>query len=170
MIVITPNGQRTKMKMNRLYLILAVLILMSSCTQNKHTEIKGWSLVYKNDLNGAKISGDKEKLRKALESGCEVRVSWAFKLSNNQEIMHVTEAAFLSVYFDEVFAQTESIVRQIPEREGPIINLDTLDNRKWYSIIGTTGEMRSTFSGTQKNNIRKVEASWFINEKNCLTN
>ena len=156
--------------MNKNLVILLTIFLISSCNQNQKTETKGWQLIYQNDNSGNDITGNKTKLRVAIESGCKVRVGWSVKLKNNKEIKHLTDAYFISIHNNEIFAQVESIMRQIPESHHPIINLDTLDNRKWYAIIATTGEMRSVFSGIQKNRIRRIGSSWYINENNCSIN
>lgn len=155
--------------MNKILIILILLTLLISCNKKQESDLSGWQLVYVNNGQGDKVIGDKEKLKKAIEQGCQVRVAWAINLSDSTKIKHLTDAAFLSIHRNEVFAQTESIVRQIPQRNKPIIDLDTLNNKKWYSIVGTTGEMRSTFSGTQSNRVRTVNVSWYINGNNCLT-
>jgi len=136
----------------------------------KQENTGGWYLVYENNSAGKKVTGSKDDLKKAIDQGCPVRLAWTVNLSDSSQIRHLTDASFLSVHVDEVFAQVEEIVRQIPQRKKPMINLDTLHNLKWHAIIGTTGEMRSTFSGTESNRVKKVQVKWYINDKDCPLN
>ncbi len=122
---------------------------------NGDVQESGWRLVYSNDENGNTLEGSKADLISAIRSGKPVRVYTA-----GRRIEHASDALFLSVFDEEVFAQTIAIESQRPATD-PIRIEFREPGVKWRSIVGTNGFVTAFMDGKEPN-IRRGATRWFV--------
>lgn len=160
------------MKKNQIWVLVLAFsisgyfIAQTQATQSSvQTIVKDlpWRLVYAHDAQGKPKKGDKQHLINAIRQGYPVRVGWGAQWSRKGKVMkveHVTDAKFLSVYENEVFAQIEPIIRQRPFVAEPGVQLDSLQLRTWRAVFGTTGVVRSVGRGFKGSRDRR-SVYWF---------
>lgn len=126
--------------MTKHYLVLILVTFFIAGCNSTPLQRVDWQVVYHHDKNGEVIQGDKQTLIDAVKEGRPVRI--VFPINDN--FIHVMDAGFLTFSNGEVLAQTQGIIRQIPERpEYKRIALDAAEQSKWHAIFSTTGEIRS---------------------------
>ncbi|MHA7870826.1 MAG: hypothetical protein ACX939_00600 [Hyphococcus sp.] len=97
------------------------------------------------------IYGSKEALADVVERGEPIRIGWELDFDDNGEpdILHWTDASYLSVWEGEVYAQVQAIHRQRPVRgEGDMVLPDAFS--EWRASLGTTGRVDGAFSNGEK--------------------
>ena len=126
----------------------------------------GWQLVYAVDSVGQRSFGEKERLLTAVRSGQPVRVgfgvSWRLADGTPGGVEHVADAAFVSIYRDEVFAQLAPIMGQTPAAREPTISFRTQETGLWYALLDTTGRLQGYFAGGAKPQITRVATYWYV--------
>lgn len=118
--------------MNRF--LFLTLLLLCSC-QPSEAPIAGWQKVFKNDVNGKVLFGEKSKLIDAVRLGYPVRIGWG-----SNRIEHVADADFLTIFEGkEVFAQIKTIIGQQPQVDGDSLKIRFRMQNNWTKISGTNG-------------------------------
>lgn len=108
-------------------------------------------LFYATGFDGEAIGGSKADLVAAVERGEPIRIGWELDFGDNgdADILHWTDAAYLSVWEGEVYTQVQAIHRQRPVRgEGDMVLPDEFI--EWRASLGTTGRVDGAFSNGQK--------------------
>lgn len=121
--------------------------------QAQTTIQSAYKVIYEADKDGNRISGDLKELIVLVRSGNPIRVGWEMELLNPTDqslyvLEHWSDAGFISIHQDHVFAQIPSIYGQGSSAVQPEFNQDPsmfLVNNKphgWVAIVGTTGVLR----------------------------
>ncbi len=137
------------MKIHFLYLI-TLLLSVSVFGQNKY------SIIYEADTNGKMISGNMNDLKVAIQNGNPIRVGWTLKLQNDKgetkELEHWTDAKFLTIIDNNIYAQIHSIYQQMTDFNDPSGASKFVDNQPdgWVAIISTSGIMRQKYADILK--------------------
>ena len=116
-----------------------------------------WRLVYEHDAEGKKVSGNKATLKEAIRNGKPVRVYFG-----GGRVEHASDAYFLTIFQEEVFAQIEEIHSQHPSTE-PLGVFFREPGQRWRAIIGTNGQFAALMDGGEPRT-RSSVARWFIEE------
>ncbi len=74
-----------------------------------------------------------------MDQGLPLRIVWVIR----EDFIHTMDAGFTTIWGDELFAQIDGIVRQIPRGENQTIDLDAVEQSHWHGLFGTTGEVRN---------------------------
>ena len=96
--------------------ILASIGLFGQNIENQKVE-DGWSLVYANNENGNRVSGDLGKLISAIRNGEPIRLGWTVEHPTDKSVKveHFADAKFITILSDStVFAQIEPIIGKRP--------------------------------------------------------
>lgn len=118
-----------------------------------------WQLVYSHDKTGKVIQGEKQKLINFVKKGHPVRIVWPIR----DNFMHMMDAGFITLMNGEVFAQVNSIIRQIPDKETrQFILLDAEKQSEWHAILSTTGEIRHFQTLNKKLNRSHFALEWYV--------
>lgn len=147
---------------------LIFFILFFFCTSLLYSQ--SWSLVYYNDKDGKRLEGNIEDLKKAVQSGKEIRIGWSSQHPEIKKIRveHVTDAAFLTIQSDSIIhAQIRPITGQTPDFGSGTITLK--ENLEWLFIGGTNGKMdrmmRNAITGEIFSHVlEQKEFKWFVKE------
>ncbi len=116
------------------------------------------------NADGTVQAGSKTALQQAVMQGQSLRVGW--RLDDQQGkpvIIHWADAGFISLFEGEVFAQIQSIHRQVPQRGHAQIHLSS-ELQHWTGLIGTNGVLVNRMDNRAQTGERKVKSWW------CLTN
>lgn len=139
--------------MSRVCIVFLLIFLLSACFPSYPTT---WQLVYHHDKSGRSLEGSKAQLIKAVKQGKSVRIVWKIR----ENFIHVHDAGFLTIIDEELFAQSDAIIRQIPEKTD--IALDAENQSHWHAIFSTTGKVRTFQSLEKKLHDYNFEISWFV--------
>jgi len=140
-------------------MILFLMVSIAGCMSSPVPKHQRWQLVYAHDKDGNSVEGNKAELIKLVESGHPVRIFWPIRTG----FAHALDANFLTISGGEVFAQSDNIIRQIPERPSyKRIALDASEQSKWHAIFSTTGELRSFQSKEKKLASHQFPLHWFV--------
>ncbi len=92
-------------------------------------------------------SGSKPELIAAVDRGEQIRLGWELDFDGDgaRDIAHWSDAAFLTVFEDEVFAQVDAIHAQRPVRGSKSVALPT-EFAEWRGMLSTTGALSGAFS------------------------
>ncbi len=143
------------------YYLFATVLLLGACASIDHRPVVDWQLLFHHNAQGQTISGNKQQLIEAVESGRPIRVVWPIR----EDFIHVADAGFLTIMNGEVFAQLDGIIRQIPDRETRrSIALDAENQSQWHAIVATTGELQAFQSSEGQLNQRQFEYKWYALE------
>ncbi|MEO1483323.1 MAG: hypothetical protein AAFU77_14545 [Myxococcota bacterium] len=134
-------------------LVLALCACGTTAPQGPPTG--SWALVFENDADGGTVAGSKAALIDAVERGVPVRV-----MTLGRRITHVADAAFLSIFEGEVFAQLAAIESQRPSVDPPRIGFREPGVR-WRVIVGTNGAVSALMDGGEPND-RTGATRWFV--------
>ncbi len=141
----------------KIFYLLALISLLGGCATTGQQQLD-WQLMLHHDAQGQTISGSKQQLITAVESGRPIRIVWPLR----EDFIHVADAGFLTVMNGEVFAQFDGIIRQIPDRETRrSIALDAENQSQWHAIVGTTGALQAFQSSQGQLNSRQFEYKWY---------
>ncbi len=144
-----------------LYFIL--LCILISCQSSTPTT-SGWQLVYKNDVDGKALFGDKTQLVDAVRLGYPIRIGWG-----SSRIEHVATVDFLTIFNgEEVFAQIKPIVGQRPQVSGDSLKISFRTNNNWVKMAGTNGFSASLMTDYMQDTIvgggeRYTATTWYVN-------
>jgi len=116
--------------MKLVFLVLIGLISIPTLAGTELSSSSEWRMVFEQDKNGKKVSGDKLELVEAIRQGQDVRVYWRGRF-----VEHLANANFLTVIEGEVFAQITTIKGQKPTQKPPSVELR---ENEWTGIISTT--------------------------------
>ncbi|HZR05788.1 MAG TPA: hypothetical protein VFA61_08175 [Candidatus Udaeobacter sp.] len=96
--------------------VLASISLFGQSNENQKVE-GGWSLVYANNENGTRVSGDLGELISAVRNGEPIRIGWTIEHPTDKslKVEHFADAKFITILSNySVFAQIEPIIGQTP--------------------------------------------------------
>ena len=114
-----------------------------------------WELVYEHDESGNTVSGSREALVSAVQSGKQLRI-----YIGDRSFGHLADAGFLTVFEGEVFAQFSPIESQAPTTD-PLQILFREPGIEWRAIIGRNGFFTALMDGSEPN-VRTRGAKWFV--------
>lgn len=114
-----------------------------------------YKVVYEADRDGNRISGSLEELVSYVRNGNPIRVGWELgkKGPGLQFLEHWSDAGFITIHKEHVFAQISSIYGQgtsAPSIEVPFVSMMNAEPDGWVAIIGTTGSMGQKFKVDQE--------------------
>lgn len=139
-----------------------LLIAFFSCESSSKGQ-QGWQMVFQNNANGEVVFGDKSKLIDAVRLGYPVRLGWG-----GNSVEHVTDAAFLTIFEGEVFAQTNSIIGQAPRVDGDTVKIRFRTQNHWTKIAGTNGYSTGLMTNYMQDTIAgggtdgRASARWYV--------
>ncbi|MEP6763570.1 MAG: hypothetical protein ABJB66_04620 [Gemmatimonadaceae bacterium] len=149
-------------------LITAVLCVVAPHRLLAQQASPGWHLVYATDSTGARVSGDKATLLAAVRAGQPVRVGWStvIKLGGDttEMVESVAQAALLTIYRNEVFAQMPPIMDQkISDREAVVtLSGQGSEGPAWRNLLlDTTGHFRESRAIGRDHN-RSTAVYWYV--------
>lgn len=115
-------------------------------------------------FDGEIVGGSKQSLVNASQRGEPIRVGWNLDFDEDaaSDLSHWSDAALLSVFEGEVFAQVEAIHRQTPIRgEAEIVLTDNFS--VWHGLIGSNGVLQGRFAEREAVGRRNVHMLWCSN-------
>ncbi len=114
-------------------------------------------LIYAHSESGETLAGSKENLINAVRAGKHIRVYF-----RGRRVEHLSDAAFITVFGDEVFAQIRPIEAQNPSLDPPQIRFRH-PGIKWHAILSTTGEF-TAFTDGKEPNVRTQAVKWYVQD------
>jgi hypothetical protein len=146
--------------------IFASTGLFGQNKENQKVE-NGWTLVYANDENGNRVSGDLGKLLTAVRNGEPIRIGWTIEHLTNKslKVEHFADAKFITILSDStVFAQIDPIVGQTPSIKDKTVTLK--GNIEWSFSASSLGNNDSMNVNTKTGEIMdhkpfKCGIKWF---------
>jgi hypothetical protein len=133
--------------------VLASISLFGQNNENQKVE-DGWSLVYANNENGNRVSGDLGKLISAVRNGEPIRIGWTIEHPTDEslKVEHFADAKFITILSDStVFAQIEPIVGQTPSIKDKTVTLK--ENIEWSFSASSLGNNDSMNINTKTGEI-----------------
>lgn len=138
------------MKFLKLIVLLIYISNQFSFSQNDRYEDS--KIVYEADKNGKPISGNIEALLEHARNGKQLRVGWVLEFKNSETgkietIEHWSDAGFITIINNHIFAQINPIAQQSPKLSNPP-EIRLIDGKAngWVAIIGTTGVLEQHFT------------------------
>jgi hypothetical protein len=134
--------------------ILASISLFGEKKGNQQKVEDGWSLVYSNDENGNRVSGDLGKLISAIRNGEQIRIGWTIEDPTNKslKVEHSADAKFITILSDStVFAQIDPIIGQTPSVKDKTVTLK--ENIEWSFSASSLGNNDSMNINTKTGEI-----------------
>lgn len=103
------------------------------------------------ESDGRVSAGSKEALRSAASAGLPLRVGWSIDADRDRraDLAHWADAAFITEFEGEVFAQIAEIRRQTPRRGEAHVELSATPQR-WTGSLGSDGVLEGAFDGDEK--------------------
>lgn len=160
---------------NKLFLGFLMVLAFISCTQEENKNDKGtsvdeWKLVYKNDKDGNRVSGDRDVLLSYVRKGNPIRIGWASRRQSDttKAVEHMVDAQFLTIANgSHVFAQITPFLAQRPDLTSDTLSMTLLPiESNW--ILGTNGIISSVSIDHGKDSVWAsppklfgYELSWF---------
>lgn len=149
---------------------LAMLVQVSTGCMERPEPAEEWRLVYRNDLDGNAVAGNKDDLIAAVRAGLPIRVGFGGRSSRDttRSVEHVADVQFLTVLDgSEVFGQISQIIGQAPAREEDGLKIRFRSHNKWTMIAGTNGYFTGMMVDFVTDSVntpseRKNGASWFV--------
>jgi hypothetical protein len=113
--------------------------------------------------DGTVRAGSRAALIDAVRSGAPIRVGWSIDANQDgvPEVRHWADAAFLSEWQGEVFAQLDDIARQSP-RTGPVRIELPPGGHRWSGLLGTTGVLHGAFTDGSAPTDTRVDTTWCL--------
>jgi hypothetical protein len=136
---------------------LSILVSISLFGEKKGNQQKvedGWSLVYSNDENGNRVSGDLGKLISAIRNGEQIRIGWTIEdpTDKSLKVEHSADAKFITILSDStVFAQIDPIIGQTPIVKDKTVTLK--ENIEWSFSASSLGNNDSMNINTKTGEI-----------------
>ena len=112
--------------------------------------------------DGSASRGSKDRLRDAVRDGLPIRVNWT--LGPHGELSHWADAAFISVFEGEVFAQIHDIARQAPQ-SGKARILMPPGRERWTGLLGTNGMLEGHFDDGSDPTSTRVRTTWCVDSR-----
>lgn len=141
------------------YVCLVLTLMIFGCNTQVKNSNSQWRLVYNHDKQGNKISGDKQKLITLIKNGHPVRIVWPIR----ENFHHMMDAGFITIMNEDVFAQANPIIRQIPDKKTRnTIYLDAEQQSQWRAIFSTSGELSHFQSIDKKMHQSRFGLKWFV--------
>ncbi len=136
-------------------IVVLVLLAIVSINLSVAQENGLYKVIYEADRDGNRISGSLEELVAYVRSGNPIRVGWELgkKGPGLQFLEHWSDAGFITIHKEHVFAQISSIYGQgtsAPSIEVPFVRMMNAEPDGWVAIIGTTGLMGQKFKTDQE--------------------
>jgi hypothetical protein len=134
--------------------ILASISLFGEKKGNQQKVEDGWSLVYSNDENGNRVSGDLGKLISAIRNGEQIRIGWTIEdpTDKSLKVEHSADAKFITILSDStVFAQIDPIIGQTPSVKDKTVTLK--ENIEWSFSASSLGNNDSMNINTKTGEI-----------------
>jgi hypothetical protein len=133
--------------------ILASISLLGEKGNQQKVE-DGWSLVYSNEENGNRVSGDLGNLISAIRNGEQIRIGWTIEdpTDKSLKVEHSADAKFITILSDStVFAQIDSIIGQTPSVKDKTVTLK--ENIEWSFSASSLGNNDSMNINTKTGEI-----------------
>jgi hypothetical protein len=111
--------------------------------------------------DGSVVAGSKAALRQAANEGLPMRVGWALDADGDStpDVAHWSDAAFLTLFEGEVFAQVPDIQRQQPVRSQARVRL-AAGRQRWSAVLGSTGRLEGHFDDGSEPSTMRVASVW----------
>jgi hypothetical protein len=118
------------------------------------------------DPGGYTSSGSKDAVLSAFRAGIPLRVGWSIDVDSDgtPEVSHWADAAFLTEFEGELFAQLEDIQRQSPRRGQASIEMPK-GGIRWTGLLGTNGVLESHFDDGSDTTSVRVASEWCVDER-----
>jgi hypothetical protein len=120
--------------------------------------------------DGIVSSGSKERVRQAARAGLPLRIGWHVGAATEQRrgVDHWADAAFVTEFGDEVFAQLADIQKQTPQGAHGRIALGA---GRWTGLLGTNGALEGFFEGVPGDapSPVKVKQTWCVDPRACAS-
>jgi len=134
------------MKFKWTLMVLMALTCFSMQAQNDGL----YKVVYEANRKGERVSGSLEELLKYVRNGNPIRVGWELGVKSDSTfyLEHWSDAGFITIHKDHVFAQINSIYGQGTTHISmpvPAIFLTNNNSNGWVAVFGTTGEVKQKF-------------------------
>ncbi len=116
-------------------------------------------------FDGERLSGDEASLIRAAEEGAPLRIGWAVDFDDDGvgDLVHWSNAVFISVFEGRVFSQVQAIHRQRPRLGQATIELpDQMD--LWHGLISSDGVLQGRLEGEETASRRQVMTVWCPSE------
>jgi hypothetical protein len=116
--------------------------------------------------DGTLEAGSKDAVRAAFANGTPLRVGWSIDANNDgtADVSHWADAAFLSEFEGEIFAQLTDIQRQQPTRGQARIAMPP-GRQRWSGLLGTNGMLESHFDDGSAAATMRVRSSWCVDPR-----
>ena len=123
------------------------------------------------EQDGSVSSGSREMLRAAAESGVPLRIGWSIDGDRDgvPDLLHWTDAVFITVFEGEVFAQIAEIRRQSPRRGEADVELNRTPVR-WTGSLGSNGFLMGAFDDDQPPTRVRVRSTWCVDPRVAAEN
>lgn len=113
------------------------------------------------DPDGSVSAGSKDALRRAALAGQSLRVGWSLDPNGDSvpDVTHWADAAFVTEFEGDVFAQVDDIQRQQPIRGQRRIALPA-GRQRWSAILASTGRLEGHFDDGSTPTTTPVRSTW----------
>ena len=126
------------------------------------------SLLLTVEADGTVSAGSKDRLRQAARAGLPLRIGWHVggPTADRKGIDHWADAAFVSEFGGDVFAQVAAIQKQVPQAADGRIALAA---GRWTGLLGSNGSLEGFFEGGEATPSVKVRQTWCVDARACAT-
>lgn len=141
--------------------MLAFQVAFSISTQAYASEPTCSNALFATDFDGMVVTGDKADLIRAAEQGQSLRVGWGldFNQDSHSDLIHWSDAVFVTVFENDVFTQVQSIHRQSPQSgKSQIVFPD--EAQTWSGIISSDGWLQGRMNPGTVGPRRQVSTVW----------
>jgi hypothetical protein len=126
------------------------------------------SLLLTVEADGTVSAGSKDRLRQAARAGLPLRIGWHVggPTADRKGIDHWADAAFVSEFGGDVFAQVAAIQKQVPQAADGRIALAA---GRWTGLLGSNGSLEGFFEGGEATPSVKVRQTWCVDARACAS-
>lgn len=116
--------------------------------------------------DGSIVAGSKDAVRRAALDGRPLRVGWSLDFDSDAvaDVSHWADAAFVTEFEGDVFAQVDDIQRQQPVRGQKRVLLPR-GRQRWSAILGTTGRLEGHFDDGSEPSTTGVRSTWCLDPR-----
>jgi len=118
------------------------------------------------EADGRVSAGSKQAVLEALRCGMPLRVGFGVDADGDgkPEISHWADAAFLTEFEGDVFAQLHDIQRQSPMRGRAAVAMPE-GRQRWSGLLGTNGKLESHFDDGTKPVTVAMRSQWCLDDR-----
>jgi len=123
-------------------LVLGILVLLAfiSFSTSRSVAPAGWHPLFRNDLEGHTLFGDKKALLQAVKQGCPIRVAWGEKLPDGTTDIEYSTPDFTSLVNDsDLVVQFPASAIQTDYMNAHKSFLKTDPPTTWKALMSTDG-------------------------------